>query len=529
VNYLVGFTCKIKCTILLLAAMAVANMGSSQVLLKSIPFTSATPFHEPDGRKEYVKVDDYTFITISKVKGNIGGNADYLLEKYNTSLDLLFSIPFKVDATEEMIELYVQEKKLYILSIVHDENAKIAALQATVYNVENGLKEDSKILFTEKIFPWVYEKSRGAIKQNFNQMICAAIGRNFSCTAPYRIEIRFSPDKQLFAAYLFDFSQRSLNGKCYVFDRNLQQKVTGNIHVDNNFTNYDVRPNNRGEVFILNGDKSGKIAVIQYQLDTRKYKYLDIQNASAKREGLTLSIFSDDIVYVANVIIGNNKLSGVMYSKFNFTTNLVERINIHDLSEGVKQTMEQSWEYVKQTNKEHWINYELTEFEVSKSEEIFIALEQREIRTSAYPYDPSNVVDLDKWKECTGNVFTGGIFLFRFNSKDDLNWENAYAKSQTADLNTGVNSASYAMDINHNNRLRMIFSTSDNATGIFNTLNYIEWDKVTGKKTKEMKLPNDDQIGLVRSYTYWHKDLLILVGRKGILGKKSIMNSYQMD
>ncbi|TAH27754.1 MAG: hypothetical protein EAZ07_00745 [Cytophagales bacterium] len=505
------------------------NFIKAQILDKCIPFSSATPFQEPDGRRESIRIDDKTFVTISKIKGNIGGLAEFVLEKYTIDLENLFKTPIPVDGTEEIEEMFIHENNIILLSVIHQESQSNCMLKATTYDLETGVKKAQKVLIEEKIFPWISEKSRGAIKQSFNDMICAAIGRNYTTPPNYKIRIRYSPDKSLFAAYLFDYSQKSLNGKCFIFNKQLERVTSGNIHIDNNFTNYAVQPNNRGEVYIVNGDKSGRIAVVQYNLETRKYKYLDIQNASAKRESLVLSLLGDDIVYVANVIIGNNRLSGVMYSKFNFITNLVERVNFHDLSDGLRQTMEHSWEYVKQKSPDNWTNYEVSEFFVNADEEVIIALEKREIQTPAYPYEQSNTVEIQKWQECTGNVYTAGMFLFSFNNKDELKWENAYAKAQISDLNTGINTASYVMDNSHSTKFRALYSTSNNASGIFNTLNYLEWDKATGKKVKELQLPNDELLGLVRSYTQWNKNQLILVGRKGLLGKKSTMCSYKLE
>jgi hypothetical protein len=119
--------------------------------------------------------------------------------------------------------------------------------------------------------------------------------------------------------------------------------------------------------------------------------------------------------------------------------------------------------------------------------------------------------------------------MFNFNKKDELIWENAYAKYQIADLNTGINTASYVMDNSQPSKLRMVFSTSDNAGGIFNTLNYVEWDKATGKKIKDLKLPNEQGVGIIRSYTQWKDNQLILAGRKGLLGKKSFLCSYKLE
>jgi hypothetical protein len=503
--------------------------AQAQLLEKCSVFSSLTPFQEPDGRVESIKIDQNTFVTISKTKGNIGGPAEFMLEKYDLSLNSMFKTPIQVSADEEIENMYHWQGKIYLLTIIHTEKMSTRSLVASVYDINTGAKINQKTLFENKVSTWIDDKGRGAIKQSFPDMVSAAVGRGYTTPPDYKIKLRFSPDEKLFAAYYFDYSQRNLNGQCYVFSKELEKQSFGNFHVDNNFTNYAVVPNNLGEIFIVNCDKIGRVAVIKYNLSNRQYKYLDIQSSSGKRENLYVQLLNDDVLYVANVVLGNNKLVGVMYSKFNFSTNLVERINYHEINEALRETMVHSWEYVKQSKSEDWLNYEISDFKVGNKEEILIVLEKREIQTVAYRYEQSNVVDISKWQECTGQVYAGGVFLFAFDQADNLKWENAFAKNQVDNINMGINSASYVLDYSESSKLRMLYTTTDIASGIFNVLNYVEFDQNTGKKVKDLKLQNDEQIGLVRSYTHWFPNQLILAGRKGILGRKSSICSYKLD
>ena len=134
--------------------------------------------------------------------------------------------------------------------------------------------------------------------------------------------------------------------------------------------------------------------MIQFNLETKDNKLLDIQYASTQRECLKFSFKNDDEVFVGCANTGNEKLLGVMYAKFNFAQNIVEKINFHDMSDGLKQTADALRSGNKSTKgPEEWKYYELTHFDVNEYEKVLMVLEKRELHAPEYIYKSEAVLE----------------------------------------------------------------------------------------------------------------------------------------
>jgi hypothetical protein len=500
---------------------------NGQVLIKEIPFSTATPFLEPDGRREVVKVSPNEFMVLSKVKGNMNSESEYLLEKFDYSINPSFKVPIKLSFNEDVYQLYFNGKDIILFTIVHDQDNLESKFLAYAYNKSTGEKLWDKILMYHKVATFQTIRGRGVIEESFENAICSNLSKNFIIPFDYQYYLNFSPDSTKLLLYSFDYSKNNLVGTALVFDKELNKINEGIIPIDNNFINYGVSINNRGEVYIVNADRMGRIVVVQYNLETRDNKLLDIQYSSTIREGLKTQVLTDDAIYVASVNTSNHKVQGVMYAKFDFEKNLVEKINYHQFSEGLQQTAD-AVHNEKFKSAENWEHYEITNFVVNKFEKVLLVLEKREINSLEYLYQTEAPLEADRWKERTGKVITESVILLSFNAMDDLMWENYYAKSQTADVTYGLTSCSYTMDIT-DERIRMVYATAVGASGVFNTYNFVEWDARNGNKVKELPLQNDEGLALVRNYCLWWDDQLFLVGRKGLLGKKYIAGVYKFS
>jgi hypothetical protein len=84
------------------------------------------------------------------------------------------------------------------------------------------------------------------------------------------------------------------------------------------------------------------------------------------------------------------------------------------------------------------------------------------------------------------------------------------------------------LDNSSENKIRIVYASSDNSAGIYTVINLVEWDEFNGNKLKDVPLQNDEKLTLIRQYSLWWEDKLIVVGRKGILGKKSSINLYKI-
>ena len=502
----------------------------TQVLKTTLPFSTATPFMEPDGRRLTVRMGEDEFVLLSKVKGGLNGESGYQLEKYDKNLGQKFKTPITCSSDEDYKELFYSGTDIILFSVFHSESQKKAKLMAYVFDAASGAKKSEKVLHEHTIGSWMDAQGKGAVKTTFDNEVISALSRNFTTYFEYQYQIRYSPDKSKILVYAFDYSQKNLMAEARLFDTQLNETLQGTFSIDNGFINYGIYPNNKGELYILNSDRTGRIVVVFYNMQTKVHKLLDIQNASTNRSSLTMQVIGDYDVYIACINTAAGKLAGVMYAKFDFKQNTVEKLNFHDISVGLQQTVQTMRSVNKNlSGQESWINYEIVNFSVNEYEKIILVLEKREISGAAYTYNSMGVINPKNWAEKTVKVNTEGVILFSFNKDDELLWENFYQKSQVNDVVMGTTGSSFAFNITDDGRIRMFYPSYESSSGIYNVINYVEWDELTGNKTKEMKAPNDEGVSMITDFTVWWEDQVVVVGRKGLLGKKSYINLYKLE
>lgn len=519
---------KLSIVILILLILPAAIL-KAQLLATSDAFSTGSANLEPDGRNEVVKVSGSEFITITKTRGGISGASEFALQKYDLTLKPKFTTVLIAESSEDYKDIYYNGTDIILLSVIHNTSNQESKLMAYGFDFNTGTKKWDKELDKNKVAEWVTIKYKGVVKESFENCVGSCLSKNFVTPLQYQYHTKFSPDSSKLISYIFDYSQKNLIANLKVYDKSLSLIDTAKINIDNNFINYGIYVNNLGELFIMNVDRLGRIVVIKYNIKTKATALLDIQYSSANRECLNLQILNNDAVYVANTTVSGARLTGVMYSKFDFKTNLVEKINYHELTEGLRQTihtMRSSSKSLK--GEDNFLNYELTHFLLNQYEKIVLVLEKREVSSPGYTFDPGGVNDPQKWLEKTAKVNTEGVILFSFNANDELMWENFYLKSQNVDASNALTTTSFSFFESEEGQLRMIYSSSDNAAGIFNVINYVEWDGISGNKMKDIPLQNEEGLGLIRNYTIWWDDKLVLVGRKGLLGKKSVIHLYKI-
>lgn len=512
----------------LVICLYITFSGLGQKLITSVPFSSSSPFLEPEEKSFMAKLGDDEFISIAKVKGGMNGPSHYVFEKYDLSLKAVYAEPFELGPDEDIAEFFFNGKNAVLLTINHDMHKSVSTLFAWLFDPATGKMVEKKTLIETPVANWGEVKYKGAVKETFDDCVHACLNPYFVTHFQYQYNIEFSPDKSKFIAHIYDFGKKTLVTDAKIFDTQLNVLAEGEIPIDNNFINYGIFPNNRGEVYILNADRIGRIVLVWYDLKSKDSKLLDIQYASTNRESLTLKMLNDDVVYVANITTQNGVLTGVMYSKFNFESNLIEKINFYELSVGLKQTIEAAEDMDPSVKKEDWKHYEITNFIMNEYEKIILVLEKRFMDGTNFVYDGTTVNTVDRWSEKPGRISTEGTILFAFNKEDEIIWENFYIKNQQADVNVGLLSASFEFDNTSEGKLRMLYANSSNATGVMNDLKYVEWDEYSGSRVKDIELTNDQKICLMKTHILWWDDKVVVAGRKGLIGKKTFLNLYEL-
>lgn len=503
----------------------------AQSIELSSDFRLASPFHEPDGANDVVRLKDGDFITLAKLKGGVSGKADFALERnHGTSFQVIWSKTISVTAVEEFKDLYFNGTHLIILSVIHDEALKVSKLLSYGYNVQDGAELWKKELESYTISPYVDSEHRGTVKESFIDVVCEHTTPSFVTPFEYKHNIRFSPDESKFISYVFDFSQRSLVTNVCIYDNAGKLINTGKVTIDNGYVNHGIYLNNLGEIFIINANSVGKINIIRMDLSTRAFDIIEIPGSNSKKDEIMVSFSGNKILHIGAVELSQEKVVGVAYARANFETLTLDKNHFDRFDEAVFNTVSEG----RKTNKaikgeDNWMDYELSHFFISAAEEVIMVLEKRSLYADGYPHIAPGTFDKKHQVELNGHVHAEGILVLSYDKDLKRKWTNYIAKNQVYPSTDGLNTISYVVDNSHTSNLRFLYATSESLDGSITTINVVHIDRSSGKKVKQTVLPNESKLMLVRDYTIWEEnDKVILVGRKGVLGKASAIVRYKL-
>ncbi|HSZ25721.1 MAG TPA: hypothetical protein VK766_08395 [Cytophagaceae bacterium] len=512
----------------ILQISAFCSFGQSVLL--SQEFSLGSPFNEPDGRNDITKINTTDIVTIAKVKGNISGKSDFLLERFDENMKSVWKTPLQVEVSEDFKELYFNAKDIVLLSVIHNEKEKKTKLEAYGYDINTGAKIWTKELDTYNVGDWDNHPHKGKVKESFTDIVCEHSNSNFVTPFEYKYNINFSPDGEKFISYVYNYGEKSLTASVSIYDKSCNLIAKGKVSIDDNYVNHGIYINNEGKIFIINANQTGKLNFIRYDLTSKEFDVLELPGSNFVKDDFQIFFLSDNEVYVACTEQLNGIMMGVMYTKFDFKTNEV----IKSVFESINGNSGAKIVEMRKNNKamkgeEDWKNYDITHFIVDKNETVTIILEKHSLYADGYPHIERGVFDASHKVEVNGHVQAEGIILFNFTKNGTLEWIQYIPKNQIYPASDGLNTISFVLDKNSKNQYRFLFATSENMDSFLNTINMISFDKSSGKKIQEIKLPNNDKLLLVREYTIWNNDdTCIIVGKKGLLGKSSSMVKYKL-
>ncbi len=512
------------------------SIGSYGQLLNEQEFSLSSAVR-PGSARKMVKLDDNDFIAFSKIKGGISGKADYVLERHSKILEKKWGVEISFEDVHSFHSFLIKDNRIILLIESADTKNKVAQLEAWSYDVKNGAELSKTVIHKVSVGEWKAQFGKAGAKETFENALGASVNEGAVTPVQYQFQVEYSPNKKKVLSYIFDYSQTNLIANAKIMDTQFQKLDSGIVPIDNGYLNYGIGINDNNEVFILNSNRGGKIVVVKYHLSTRENQLLDIQTASSKRDNLKMKIIRDDIVYVVNLNKRNGVLLGVTYAKFNFATNLIDKVHFHELSQSLKSSVEASQKTMKMSFEDDWTNYDITDFHINQFEKIVIVLEKRFLKMGEYPYNPDAQNDIETWQLRAGSSITGNMLIFSFNAADALMWENYIVKYQESMLNFGLTNSSHYVDFGLDDRIRILHSAIGKG-GALNDIRYVEIDAATGNKHKNISLPNDNKLTYIRDYTVWFDNFdeemdylgsqLVLVGKKGFTGKKTYVNLFKL-
>ena len=507
--------------------LSVSLSVQAQSLAVSQSFSLQSPFNEPDGRNDVVQLSPTDFITLAKVKGSESSKSDFLLERYGQDLKPLWQTPLSAENYEDYLDIYFNGKEAVLLSVQHNTAEKKSKLEAYGFNISNGQKNWSKELDAYPIADWKANSQKGRVKESFTDLVCEHTNPDFVTPFEYKHNVKFSPDGSKFISYVFDYGQNNLIANVSTYDNACNLISQGKVGIDNGFVNQGIYINNDGLIYLLNATAGGNLNVIQYDLATKNFNLLELPGENFQKDDFGVHFLNNDEVYVGNSELAQGKLIGVTFTKFDFKADTIEKSVFYPLSAEFKSKIVEQRKANKQIKgDEDWLDYDLTNFVVEPNENILFALEKRSLYADGYPHVSRDFFDKSHQVEFNGHVYAEGIVLLYFKNDNSLAWNNYIPKSQVYPADDGLNTISFVIN-NDQSVVNLLYVSSESLDGSFTTINLVNIDKASGQKSAPLTLPNSDKISLVKDFTIFRDDhSLIVVGKKGLLGKSSLICKY---
>lgn len=499
----------------------------AQSVLKTAEFSLASPFTEPDGRSDFTVLPNKDIVTLSKTKGNLTGSSEFILEKLSPDLDGIWQTELTANSSEDYKEIFFNGQHVIILSVIHLEKEKKTKLEAYGFNPSTGKKEWTKELESYEVQDWELHPHKGRVKESFIDVICEHVNPDFITPFEYKHNIKFSPDHSQFVSYVYNYGEQNLTATVSIYDRECKLKKRDKISIDNDFTNYGFYINNIGELFIVNANKFGQVNLIRYEPGTKDFELLQLPGSSLMKDDFTLQFTGNDVVYLANSEMAQEKIMGILVARFDFEKNTVdEYLHLFDGDFKAKVAKERK-EFGKIRGEEDWKGYDITEFILAADNSSYIVLEKHMLYADGYPNIERDVFDKSHKKQIDGHVNAEGIIIVKLNPTGSLAWQNYIPKNQIYPALDGLNTISYSLneDIKE---LRMIYAYGHSMDGVIHDIRYVTIDKETGLISKNTDLGNKEKLALVKDFTIWGDDEMIIVGKKGLLGKKSLIIKYKL-
>jgi hypothetical protein len=223
----------------------------------------------------------------------------------------------------------------------------------------------------------------------------------------------------------------------------------------------------------------------------------------------------------------NEVIKGCGAATLNFESNTVENIYNITLDEAIKKKIvDAKIKYKAPITTEDFKEYDLSHVFFLPNNTIDFVLEKRALYADGYPHITASGFDKSHVASINGHVQAEGVLLLSASSTQLL-WSTYIYKNQVYTANDGLNTVSYVIDASRKEVYRLLYANPEGLAGTMVDIQYLEIEKATGKIINQKKLPNDAKLSLVRDYTVWEEgNKLILVGRKGVLGKASSIVKY---
>ena len=483
--------------------------------LKPFALTGQT---EPEQRKLLEQDGSGGFFAVVKVKGNESSKSIYKLTHYDRNKTLVGYKDIALELCDNISYLKLGKDNLFVFITRHDLDNKESTLFKKVFSLDFRSQQTDTLLHYE-VEPWLNTAAKGAIDQNFDYAIRARQSRNFITPLEYRYYFEESDDGNFVLIYRYVHSQSSTQVKLYMYTNNLESHKDGAVGIDRGYVNHGFRVNELGELFIIKSSRSGKVAIIKYNLDDRSHKYVYLPATNSLRSDVKTNFITNDKLLVTTLNKKNGMLLGYTFAYFDFIKEKITHQHYYPLSDDLKTQILLSEEKTSLEENKDFKHYELISVDLDLAGNIYPVIERRELQINAHVYD-SEVSDVIKEQvPKMGQVVTSTVILSKVDQYFKPFWTTYFTKYQSSDLTHGLNNCSFISDLSKSGERKVFYATS--RKGVFlNSLNLLTISSEGTYESPDM-LDNVQSLTPVIPYCYFYESKINLIGKKGLLGKKT--------
>lgn len=509
---------------LLFISTALLVFGQIQ---KSVPFDLKGPVDA-----DYM---DHSFwigndiCTISRIQGKQNRTSSYAVVRYNEYLTQVWRSSVSISENEDLLSFFELDNSVFVLINGYNPETKKAYITRAEIFKQTGdwLKTDTVI--SETIKPWLSRESKATVKQTFQNAILSIQYKDYVVPLEYRYNVEISPDSSKLMIFRYDYGQKNLWVKAKVYDRKFNIFEEGEVPVDDHYICYGMGVNNDAEVILYKANEVGKVVTVRFHLATEDFKYVSLYTANSTRDNLTLWQQDLDHLFVAKLNRKNESFVGVTFSRFNFLKEKVDDTRFQAFESTFKD------ELIKQMKKEripnlddNWYHYELTDFFIDNDSNRIILVEERNIISTDFEYEPEAVERQDGWIPKIGRIKAGALIMFVFDKDNKFIYKYGLVKNQDIDATDGLNTISYtANHLSEEGILQLVMAEEGGSTTL-NQIRFMELDYVRGEVKKDYKLNNPEKLVMIRPFTLFKDGHMYFVGKKGVFGKKSFFVKYKL-
>lgn len=519
---------------ILFALLLASNSVLAQNAEKTQDFSVSTPFVEPiETKKSVLLADQKSWISISKTKHNQNNySGEYVLERYNTDLQKIWSGALSVSASEEYLEFWPQQENVHLFSMTHDRKQKMASLKGYTYSASTGVLEKTIVLDSVQVGNWRDTANKATVIETINTQLAGYARPRFAVLHDYQYEFSYSPNQEKILFWIYDYSQKQLRVRFTVFDKKLKKLSEGTLPLEELHTYYGLYINNKGDVFLPATHKtSGAMVVHGYNPVTRAFSKLSVPFSQYFRADLKINFLSDNELILTHTLLNDQeKLTGLGVVKLDYAQKQIQNFGATMLSDEFRYYADslRSASKLASGKEENWRNFHIVNVQKTAQGGTIVLLEKREFFESNYAYtglQARQKVEADK-PETKLQIRTESVWAVAFDSQNNFLWQQYIPKSQSTSAGDGLQSISFASHFQANS-IKLIYASSKVAGAPLFNINPLEISMIDGKVKNQKMLDNTDKISLLRHYTLFLPDgKLILAGRKGLLSSSSLLLRY---